>query len=276
MSSAFRERGPLARQRVHQMSVYEAFQGLTQQERFYAHHLSRAAWHGARIILRQVSEESALIFDLILEIHNALSGDWQSLAERAKVDVRDAESFLEFSSSFLSDIGNYSGRGDSKITPNVTTDCMDRIASVSQRATELWTQIGHRLLSKPPFSLGFPSETTTSAYYPGLSRITKDEVSMVSRVMELHQVFPENPRLRKTEIDNTPVYDILQASVETDLEPRLLPNNVSDATVRLVRGEGTLSDLHTSYRGCKVCGQPSPTAHHFTVLRKFPARRLED
>jgi dipeptidyl-peptidase-3 len=114
---------------------------------------------------------------------------------------------------------------------------MDRIASISQRATELWAQIGGRLLSKPPFSLGFPSETTTSAYYPGPSRITKDEVSMVSRVMEQHHIFPENTRLRKTEVDNTTVYDILQASVETDPEPRLLPNDVPDATVRLVRGD---------------------------------------
>jgi dipeptidyl-peptidase-3 len=114
---------------------------------------------------------------------------------------------------------------------------MDRIASISQAATELWAQIGRRLLSKPPFSLGFPSETTTSAYYPGPSRITKDEVSMVSRVMEQHQIFPENTRLRKTEVGNTTVYDILQASVETDPEPRLLPNDVSDATARLVRGD---------------------------------------
>jgi dipeptidyl-peptidase-3 len=80
--------------------------------RWDADRCQSAAWHGARIILRQVSEESAPIFDLILEIHNALSGDWQSLAARAKIDVREAESFLEFSSSFLSDIGNYSVRTD--------------------------------------------------------------------------------------------------------------------------------------------------------------------
>ena len=121
--------------------------------------------------------------------------------------------------------------------PDVSFDFMTKIASVSQRATELQKQFEGQLLSKPPFSLGFPSATTTSAYYPGPSSVTKDEISMVSRVMEQYKIYPENTRLLKAEVDGTPVYHILQASVETDAEPKELSNDFTDARIRLVRGD---------------------------------------
>ena len=69
--------------------------------------LDRAAWNGARVILRQVSDESTAIFDFILELYKACDGNWQSLASRISVSFQSVEEFLEYAATFLGNIGNY-------------------------------------------------------------------------------------------------------------------------------------------------------------------------
>lgn len=66
-----------------------------------------AAWHGTRIILRQVSEEAIGIFDFIMELYNWCSGQWIGLAKDADVDVTSLEEFLTYAATFLSNVGNY-------------------------------------------------------------------------------------------------------------------------------------------------------------------------
>lgn len=68
---------------------------------------SSAAWHGTRIILRQVSPESPAIFDFILELYAFCSGRWNAYSERHNLDHCELEAFLEYASTFLSNIGNY-------------------------------------------------------------------------------------------------------------------------------------------------------------------------
>ncbi len=69
--------------------------------------LYSAAWHGTRIILRQVSPESPGIFDLLLEIHAFCSGDWEKLARECGITQMEIEAFLDYGAIFLSNVGNY-------------------------------------------------------------------------------------------------------------------------------------------------------------------------
>lgn len=92
---------------IHQLLIRTAFSGLTEQEKLYAHYLSCAAWHGARIVLHQTSPEASEIFDLIMELYASCSGDWQNLAQRQKVSADEMGQFLEYAATFLSNIGNY-------------------------------------------------------------------------------------------------------------------------------------------------------------------------
>ena len=111
---------------IHQLTIKNAFHSLSNQEKLYAHHLSRwvkwfrsilgsiklifvfsAAWHGTRIILRQVSPESTAIFDFINELYNVCSGQWHMYSKIYRVDPDELESFLEYASTFLSNVGNY-------------------------------------------------------------------------------------------------------------------------------------------------------------------------
>ena len=68
------------------------------------------------------------------------------------------------------------------------------------------------MTSGPPFVIGYPSDYAQSAYYPGNERISKDEISLVSKVLETHRIEPENTRIQKIATDNNYVFQVLQAS----------------------------------------------------------------
>ncbi len=54
---------------IHQLAIKPIFDRLTRREKLYAHHLSKAAWYGSRILMRQVSPEGPAIFDFIISLH---------------------------------------------------------------------------------------------------------------------------------------------------------------------------------------------------------------
>ncbi|KAH8847934.1 hypothetical protein MCOR27_002650 [Pyricularia oryzae] len=200
---------------VFQLGIIEQFQRLTDQEKRYAHHMARAAWHGTRIILRQVSPESASIFDFIIELHNSCAGNWSSLTG-PDVNEENLQGFLVYAATFLSNIGNYFGSGDQKFVPAVDGLVLKSLASRSSRLSGLYKQIAESICARPPFSLGYPAESTQSSYYPDSPSITEKEIKAVSKALEQNSVFLENTRLRKAA--NNVDYELLVASVSCDIE----------------------------------------------------------
>lgn len=69
--------------------------------------IDRAAWHGTRIILRQVSPEAIDIFDFIIELHKDCSGIWETLVDGSNVTQEQIVIFLRYAATFLSNCGNY-------------------------------------------------------------------------------------------------------------------------------------------------------------------------
>lgn len=67
----------------------------------------RAAWHGARVILRQVSDEATPIFDFILEIYRVCDGHWANLVSKTSISPESIQDFLDYAATFLGNIGNY-------------------------------------------------------------------------------------------------------------------------------------------------------------------------
>lgn len=59
---------------VARLEIKPHFEALSQPEKKYAHFISRAAFAGHRINLRQVSPESEDIYDFILALHEASNG----------------------------------------------------------------------------------------------------------------------------------------------------------------------------------------------------------
>ena len=82
----------------------------------------RAAWHGTRIILRQVSPESISIFDFILEVYRSCDGDWPKIATQVNISHDTLTRFLEYAAVFLANIGNYNvSCGGDLLTPQSLT-----------------------------------------------------------------------------------------------------------------------------------------------------------
>ncbi|OTB11462.1 hypothetical protein K445DRAFT_77692 [Daldinia sp. EC12] len=187
---------------IYKLGIGPLFDRLSTEEKLYSHYLSRAAWSGARIILRQVSPESIGIFEFILELHESCDGDWNQFNETYGITVEDLEAFLEFAATFLSNIGNYYSIRDS-------------------------------MVSVPPFTLGYPGPLAQSSYYPG-ELITKEEIALISRHMSAHSILPENTRVRKVGDSS---FEVLQASTVSPDQAKSLDTADSPISVRLVPGD---------------------------------------
>ncbi|KAJ8131987.1 hypothetical protein O1611_g1639 [Lasiodiplodia mahajangana] len=195
--------------------------------------MARAAWFGTRIILRQVSPESLAIFDFILELHRTCSGDWDALIEPG-ITREDLHKFLIYAATFLSNIGNYLGSGDQKFVPGIDVNVLQRFAARSSRLSELYNMVSSSILAIPPYSLGYPSRTTQSSYYPE-GNITIEEISIVSKVLEQNSLFPENTRIRKA--DNGIDFEVLVASVESEDLHQTFPLPGAKGSVKIVKGD---------------------------------------
>ncbi|KAL7944841.1 hypothetical protein V8C42DRAFT_345281 [Trichoderma barbatum] len=110
------------------MSQLPHSDALNEREKFYTHYLSRGAWHGSRIIMRQVSPESPDIFDFIMNLYHACDGKWNTLVAQCNITPEELTSFLEYAAMFLCNLGNfYSG-----YYPTEEPITRDEIAKVSE------------------------------------------------------------------------------------------------------------------------------------------------
>ena len=91
------------------------------------------------------------------------------------------------------------------------------------------------MFARRPSSLGYPSEVAQSSYYPGDLPMSRVEIDRVSRILEKHSIHPENTRIQKIWQNDRFIFQVFQASVETDNKPCEISS--SEGTVRIVRGD---------------------------------------
>ena len=127
--------------------------------------------------------------------------------------------------------------------PGISAQVLRKMASISSpSAAALEAVIGPMLSPSPPYE-GFPGPTQQSGLYPGGQPVSLEEAAMVAQVMSEHSIAPANTRLRKSVKGSRCIYDVLQASVESDAQPATLLDRPRDdsgggaVTVRLVRGD---------------------------------------
>lgn len=67
--------------------------------------------------------------------------------------------------------------------------------------------------------------------------ITQHEIAAISRLLEEHSIFPENTRIQKVFSSEANTFQVLQASIEQDIEPVVLELPALSATVKIKRGD---------------------------------------
>lgn len=188
---------------VVQLEIAPHFTALSPKQKRYAHHLSRAAFHGTRVTLTQISPESPVIYDLILALHRACSGDYKKLSDAASVPFSDVTLWLEYSAQFLGNMGNYKGFGDSKFIPRISPDTLKKLCDVNDECKKIHeqaTKTGGGIYETKDVALmhlGYPEAGHMTTYYPDSPAITKEEISLVGDALEEKKLLIENTRLRK-------------------------------------------------------------------------------
>lgn len=204
---------------VVRLEIAPHFEALNSQQKRYAHHLSRAAFHGTRVTLAQVSPESIPIYDLIVAIHKACDGDYKKLSSSTGASNDAVRQWLEYAAQFLGNCGNYKGFGDSKFIPRMESADLAKIAQISKEAEKLFekaTSTGggiYETKDAAQMHLGYPDAGHMSTYYPDSEAITKAEIQTVGDVLESKELPIENTRLRKTKSGD---FELLIASSNPD------------------------------------------------------------
>lgn len=114
---------------------------------------------------------------------------------------------------------------------------IQKLAEKTPRLRELFEDIKIPMTTVPPYSLGPPGQGAQSAYYPGPSFPTQEEISEVSRMLEERTVYPENTRLLKVQTPGNPIFEVLQASVQHKEVPIELEIPGLSATLRIRNGD---------------------------------------
>ncbi|KAE8146247.1 dipeptidyl peptidase [Aspergillus avenaceus] len=218
--------------------------------RRYAHFISRAAYEGTRITLRQVSPESEPIYDLIISLYRVCDGDWTDLAKKTNVSAEHLRYFLEYSAQFLGNCGNYKGFGDSKFIPRLPAEAFEALASTTPETKAAFKKANttgggiYETKEQSLMHLGYTDGGHMTSYYPESPTITKEEITIIGDLMEQKGLPLENTRLKKLSSGD---FELLIASGITsppsrdrdlgDVDSFDLDGKLRGNTLRLVFGD---------------------------------------
>lgn len=206
------------------LDCQEAFVGLTETEKLYAHYLAQASFAGGLIVLVQTSPESPGIFLLLQRVFRGQAiEELRSVAESNGITADEFQSFLVYAAAFYSNMGNYKSFGDSKIIPNLSQDKVETLVLKSAAATadpggisSLWNAVKHKMFSLDARDreLGLGTKGTTTYFSKNCE---SQDAKIAMEFMTSKEISPYNTRLFKAQNADTnqPTYEIRLASVLT-------------------------------------------------------------
>ncbi|KAB5572483.1 dipeptidyl peptidase III [Coniochaeta sp. 2T2.1] len=124
----------------------------------------------------------------------ACDGQWDRLIDDL-VTQDDLDAWLEYSVMFLSSVGNSYNDGKRKAIPCLSNETLQRMASISPRATDRLGEILDQMMAPQPSMLGYPGKISQSGYF--FEKMTRHEIEAVTSMMEVKKIATENTRLRK-------------------------------------------------------------------------------
>ncbi|XP_015918043.2 dipeptidyl peptidase 3 isoform X1 [Parasteatoda tepidariorum] len=204
------------------LSCEEAFKELADNEKLYAHYLSRASWFGGLIVLFQTSLESPLVFTLLFKLfrEQPLEDIKQLALTKCGFTEDEYMALLVYTSALFSNMGNYKGCGDTKFIPDLPKEKFEKLVLLSkfgsnhqEEATRLMKLCLESMYSLKDNErrLGFPYEATTT--YMSKNFLKEDE-KIVKDFFKKQGMDAYNSRLFKiVDESGTITYEIRLASV---------------------------------------------------------------
>ncbi|CAG9762167.1 unnamed protein product [Ceutorhynchus assimilis] len=199
------------------LEIESAFNGLSQQEKLYAHHISRASWAGGLVTFLQTSPESGPIFVLLHKLFaSEKATDFTGKALKAGFSDEEVKALYVYAGGVFANAGNYKGFGDTKIIPNIEQERLEKLLEVSRVWLEiqpLWNKIKDSI-----YDLG-PGKTYLGYHPQGLTtylskNITPEDTTKVQDWLKSRKIECYNTRLFKTEQNGKVLYEIRMASEE--------------------------------------------------------------
>lgn len=144
-----------------------------------------------------------------------------------------------------------------------------KLASPSTAARSILERIIDPMFAEIPNGLGPAGPFTQTTYYLGEDCLaSREDINVISNLMEDVLVLPENTRLKKNYSPGTNSYDILQASVE-ETETVIKSNDKSSTIdqIRLVRGDHK-EELQRVYRYLREAMQYTSNSTQQQILEK--------
>lgn len=226
---------------VCQLDAVEAFKALTEQEKKYAHYLSKASFNGALACFLQVSPESAAIFYVLYKLFKAETVE--QLREKAiSVGFSEEEwqALLVYAAVLYSNSGNYKGFGDSKIVPGVEESKIralveKSIAGKDEKVKKTWDAVEKVIgsLNDNELQLGFGDVGVTSYLS---SNITKADTEKIDRFFKQNNIESWNTRLfKEVGADGKTTFTIRHASSEEGVVSE--PVEFEGDVVQIVKGD---------------------------------------
>ncbi|SAM08954.1 hypothetical protein [Absidia glauca] len=206
------------------------FESLDHRQKTYAHHMSRAAFQGTRIIMAQTNPQAESIYDLILKVFSTPNGQLtnvSALEQRSKVASESFDDLLQYSGQFLGNLSNYKSFGDEKFIPRISSDDFEKVVAACEQRDEalaLFQQSKHELYNVEPTAhnlLGYPDDGHLSGYYS--DNVTKADIQHIQAYLEKVNIDPLNTRLFKTDTG----FKLTIASSDKKTEKHTLDNGTA-------------------------------------------------
>ncbi|KAF5392065.1 hypothetical protein D9757_003299 [Collybiopsis confluens] len=186
------------------MDIAKTFAQLSSKEKKYTHHVSEAAWAGARIIQAQWTPFAELLYDLLILTFSD-SGKLANLARlqsSSGLSSEEWEDLMQYTVQVLSNLVNYRSFGFTKIIPRIPESRFEAViqkSANSDKASVLWSKLKAHIYATGPESslfIGKRSEGHISNYYLG-EVISDVEVGDIQTAAEGLGIDVLNTRIRK-------------------------------------------------------------------------------
>jgi dipeptidyl-peptidase-3 len=179
------------------LEVREAFNGLTPQQRLYAHHMAWAGWQGTATCASQLSQESLTLLRLFFTVfhHNTVA---ELRAAASQVPAEEVDGFLQYVAMVYSSMGNYLSFGDSKFIPSCSKENFQAIIQSAKKGQEEIQKYFSSALVEKVYSLSSAERTLSfdcSAYYG--EGVNKADIELVDAWRTSKGLSPENTRIFK-------------------------------------------------------------------------------